>query len=63
MEKLADMRKNIDADRVRDKQDIVYLEKQGRAMLSFRRSENRVIMSGDKARLRKLQDADPLLGA
>ena len=50
MEKLADMRKNIDADRVRDKQDIVYLEKQGRAMLSFRRSENRVIMSGDEAR-------------
>ena len=61
MEKLADMRKNIDADRVRDKQDIVYLEKQGRAMLSFRRSENRVIMSGDKARLRKLQDADPVI--
>ena len=40
VDKMADMRKNIDADRVRDKQDIVYLEEKGRALLSFRRSEN-----------------------
>ena len=61
MEKLADMRKNFVADRVRDKQDIVYVEEKGRALLSFRRSENRVIMSGDKARLRKIQEADPVI--
>ena len=32
MDKLADMRKNFDAERVRDKQDIVYLEEKGRAL-------------------------------
>ena len=30
-------------------------------MLSFRRSENGVIMSGDKVRLRKIQEADPII--
>ena len=61
MENLADMRKNFVANRARDKQDIVYVEEKGRALLSFRRSENRVIMSGDKARLRKIQEADPVI--
>ena len=55
LEKLSQMRKNFVADRVRDKQDLVYVEEKGRALLSFRRSENGVIMSGDKRRLKKLE--------
>ena len=57
MEKLSDMRKDFVADRVRDKQDQAYVEERGRALLSFRRSENGVIMSGDKVRLRKIMEA------
>ena len=59
MEKLSDMRKNFVADRVRDKQDQAYVEEKGRALLSFRRSENGVIMSGDKVRLSKIME-EPL---
>ena len=55
LEKLSQMRKNFVADRVRDKQDLVYVEEKGRALLSFRRSENGVIMSGDKRRLKKIE--------
>ena len=61
LEKLSQMRKNFVADRVRDKQDLVYVEEKGRALLSFRRSENGVIMSGDKRRLKKIQEADPVI--
>ena len=62
MEKLSDMRKNFVADRVRDKQDQAYVEEKGRALLSLRRSENGVIMSGDKVRLRKIME-EPLHGS
>ena len=61
LEKLSQMRKNFVADRVRDKQDLVYVEEKGRALLSFRRSENGVIMSGNKRRLKKIQEADPVI--
>ena len=61
LEKLSQMRKNFVADMVRDKQDLVYVEEKGRALLSFRRSENGVIMSGDKRRLKKIQEADPVI--
>ena len=61
LEKLSQMRKNFVADRVRDKQDLVYVEEKGRALLSFRRSENGVIMSGDKRRLKKIQEAYPVI--
>ena len=56
MEKLSDMRKDFVADRVRDKQDQAYVEEKGRTLLSFRRSENGVIMSGDKVRLSKIME-------
>ena len=62
MEKLSDMRKDFVADRVRDKHDQAYVEEKGRALLSFRRSENGVIMSGDKVRLRKIME-EPLHGS
>ena len=66
------MRKNFVADRVRDKEDMAYVEEKGRALQSFRRSENGVIMSGDKKRLEKNPGGrssenklpeEPLLGA
>ena len=61
LDKLSEMRKNFVADRVRDKQDQAYVEEKGRALLSLNRSGNRVVMSGDKVRLRKIQEADPVI--
>ena len=55
LEKLFQMRKNFVAARGRDRQDLVYVEEKGRALLSFRRSENGVIKSGDKRRLKKIE--------
>ena len=61
LDKISEMRKNFVADRVRDKQDQAYVEEKGRALLSLNRSGNRVVMSGDKVRLRKIQEADPVI--
>ena len=61
LDKISEMRKNFVADRVRDKQDQAYVEEKVRALLSLRRSRNRVVMSGDKERLRKIQEADPVI--
>ena len=58
MEKLVEMRKDLVADRVKD---MAYMEEKGRELLSFRRRGNRVIMSGDKVRLEKVLNTDPVI--
>ena len=47
---LCNMRKNLVADRVKEKEDIAYVEK-GRALLSFRKRNDLVIMSGEHCNL------------
>ena len=44
------MRNNLVADRVKEKEDIAYVEK-GRALLSFRKRNDLVIMSGEHCNL------------
>ena len=61
MNHLVEMRKSLVADRVKDKQDMAYVEEKGREILTLRRRGNRVIMSGDNIRLRKVQNADPII--
>ena len=61
MNHLVEMRKNLVAYRVKEKQDMTYVEEKGREMLTLRRRGNRVIMSGDNVRLRKVQSADPII--
>ena len=61
MNHLVEMIKSLVADRVKDKQDMAYVEEKGREILTLRRRGNRVIMSGDNIRLRKVQNADPII--
>ena len=53
---LASQRKILVADRVKDKQDKSYVEEKKRELLTFRRVEGRILVSGDRTRCRKLKE-------
>ena len=61
MNHLVEIRKNLVTDRVKENQDKAYVEEKRRKLLTIRRRGNRVILSGDNVRLRKVQDADPVI--
>ena len=61
MNHLVEIRKNLVTDRVKENQDKAYVEEKGRELLTIRRRGNRVILSGDNVRLRKEQNADPVI--
>ena len=62
MNHLVEIRKNLVTDRQGKKnQDKTYVEDKGRELLTIRRRGNRVILSGDNVRLRKVQNADPII--
>jgi len=52
---LAVQRRNFIADRVKDKEDMSYVEEKERELLSFRRVGGRIVVSGDRTRHRKLK--------
>ena len=57
---LVEVRKNLVTDRVK-KIRIRPMLRTGRELLTIRRRGNRVILSGDNVRLRKVQNADPVI--
>ena len=61
MNHLVEIRKNLVTDRVKENQGKAYVEEKRRKLLTIRRRGNRVILSGDNVRLRKVQDADPVI--
>ena len=60
MNHLVEVRKNLVTDRVK-KIRIRPMLRTGRELLTIRRRGNRVILSGDNVRLRKVQNADPVI--
>ena len=61
MNHLVEIRKNMVTDRVRENQDKTSVDDKGRELLTIRRRGNRVILSGENVRLRKVQNADPVI--
>ena len=61
MNHLVEIRKNLVTDRVKENQGKAYVEEKGHELLTIRRWGNWVILSGDNVRLRKVQEAYPVI--
>ena len=61
MNHLVEIKKELGYRQGKKNQDKTYVEDKGRELLTIRRRGNRVILSGDNVRLRKVQNADPII--